>query len=81
LWRVVQQSEVTARLEGAPTSSVQLKLMAAVNTFAMLNGVYVDDDDRRLAHEYVSSVLDFLGLLDQADRPEYRDMASANQSA
>jgi hypothetical protein len=52
--------------------------MADINAFAMVNGVYVDDDDRRLAHEYITGVLRFLADFERADRPEYHDMTMSS---
>jgi hypothetical protein len=40
----------------------------------MVNGVYIDEADRQLAHEYISDMLQFLTMLDAADRPEDREI-------
>lgn len=46
----------------------------------MVNGVYIDDADRQLAHEYITGVLRFLANLEAADRPEYREMVTSTAS-
>jgi hypothetical protein len=74
LWRVVQQAHVAARLDAPQSPATERKLLAEVNTFAMVNGAYLDSEDRRLASEYIAGVLTLLDQLEKADRPEYRDM-------
>jgi hypothetical protein len=75
LWRVVERAHVAARLEGPQSIANERRLVADVNSFAMVNGVYVDDDDRQLAFEYIAGVLQLLAAIEKADRPEYREMA------
>jgi hypothetical protein len=71
LWRIVEQAHAAARTE---SSISKMELLASVNTFAMVNGAYLDDADRHLAHSYIEGVLAFLDELKDADRPEYRDL-------
>ncbi len=80
LWRVIEQAHVFARSEGPKSASAERRFTADVNAFAMVNGVYIDDADRQLAHEYITGVLQFLANLEAADRPEYREMAMSTAS-
>lgn len=80
LWRVVEQAHVAARLEGAQSAAREWQLLADVNSFSMLNGVYVDDADRQLAFQYIRATLSLLAEIEKAERPEYREMV-ANTSA
>jgi hypothetical protein len=77
LWRVVETAHGVARTAPPKSAAAERDLLAEVNSFAMVNGVYIDAVDRQLAHEYISEILRFLANLEAADRPKYREMMAS----